>query len=370
MKTTRLFALLPLLALLGCPAGDEPLTLVTYNAGLAVGFVPGAQERAAGTSDAIAALDADVVCLQEVWDADHVALVEAAAGDAYPYSYFPDPAQETGAEGACTETDLDPLLECMADECGDACTDELPGCLLEQCAFQFLGLEKNCMRCVQANVGATVETIGGICTTETTEFAYEGSFGTGILSTHPIEVTDHVFESTTNRRSVLHALVAAPGGDVDLFCTHLTAVFSIVPYPREEGSWEDEQAVQIDAMRAWVDEVATGDRVALLGDMNTGPAAGTNDAELPVHYETLADGYANPYAESDQRCTFCPDNGLSSVDSDERGRLIDHVLLRGFDGDFEATRVLDETVDVESCGEPMTGAHSDHYGVQVTIQPE
>jgi endonuclease/exonuclease/phosphatase family metal-dependent hydrolase len=356
--------------LLGACSGPAPLSVVTYNAGLAVGFVPGAEERSAGTSAAVAALAADVVCVQEYWDAAHVATLEQAAAQAFPYRHFPAPSQEIGPDPGCTAQDIEPLITCMADECGDACMDDLPGCLLDSCGLQFLGLEADCMRCVQANVGSTPEEIEATCTTEATEYAYGGSFGTGILSAHPIvEADEVVFESTTNRRSLLHAVVDAPIGQLDVYCTHLTAVFSVVPYPREDGSWADEQLLQAQRLVQYVDaEGATG-RAVVLGDMNAGPAVGTNDSEQLPTWETLLEGMEAPYIDQDERCTFCPENDISSVDSDARGKVIDHVLLSGFDGETSADRVLDAALDIESCGEPIPGAHSDHYGVVVTIEP-
>ena len=53
------------------------LRIATFNAGLldTVGWVP---ERRPLVNEAVAALDADVVCMQEVWqDADWDALVES-----------------------------------------------------------------------------------------------------------------------------------------------------------------------------------------------------------------------------------------------------------------------------------------------------
>ena len=363
------------LALVACPTAEpepaaDPLTLVTYNAGLAIGFVPGAVERTPATSAAIGALDADVICLQEVWEPEMVTAVEAAAPD-HPHRYWPAPNPETVAEPACLGTDIDPLMTCMAAQCDGLCADDLPGCLLESCAFQFLGLEKDCMRCAQANVGATPDEIEAICRAEATQYAYDGSFGTGILSRWPITATSELLlDSTTTRRSLLHAVIDAPGGAVDVFCTHLTAVFSIVPYPREEGSWAEEQAKQVADIRAYMAAEGSTGRTALLGDLNAGPLVAANDPEQPENYEAAADGLDVPYVEQDQRCTFCPDNGISSVDSDAFGVLIDHVMLAGFAGSTSSTRVLDEEVTIETCGLSIPGAHSDHYGVSVTIQPD
>lgn len=57
---------LVLFFLLSACSASGPEVLTTYNAGLAIGFVPGAEDRAPATAAAIGALDADVVCLQEV----------------------------------------------------------------------------------------------------------------------------------------------------------------------------------------------------------------------------------------------------------------------------------------------------------------
>lgn len=365
----RLLVLLTLL--IGCPTADEPqpLTFATYNLGLAVGFVPGANERAPAATDAVLGLEADVVCVQEVWEAEHVALLEGS--DAFPHTFFGAPQPEVGPEPACVDGDEDNLLECMETDCADACTDELPVCLLDECALDFLFLEDNCMRCMQANVGGTPEQIRDTCTSETTEYSYGGAFGTGILSKHPMSGTEELLlESTTSRRSVLHAVVAAPGGDVDVFCTHLTAVFSLIPYPRPEGDWDVEQLGQITAMRAWMADRGEAGRTVLMGDMNTGLEGPGVDPEVPANYEPLAAGLDNPYRDLDGRCTFCDSNPISSADSDASGRLIDHVFFEGFDdGSYSAARLFDEALPIESCGEELPGALSDHYGVQVTWSP-
>lgn len=288
----------------------------------------------------------------------------------HPHSYFPDAQPQIGTDPACTSGDIDPLVDCMAESCGDTCLDGLVDCVLSNCPFEFLRLPDDCTRCAQANIGGDVEAIRATCTTETTEYAYDGSFGTGILSRGEItSVEEKVFASTTNRRSALHAVVEAPAGPIDVYCTHLTAVFSTIPYPRAEGSWAEEQAVQIDELLTWIDETATTGRTAVMGDMNTGPAVGDSIAEVPENWELFeAAAMEVPYVAAAGECTFCPDNGLLGADSDEEGVVIDHVLLEGFEGTATATRVLDEVVDVETCGETIDGALSDHYGVRIAVE--
>jgi len=354
--------------LLACSGGADPLTFVTYNAGLAEGFVPGANERAPATIAAIGALSADAICVQEVWNPAHAALLQQEA--AFPYHELPAPSQDHGTGPACEAGAMDALATCMETNCGDACVDDIPGCALDHCALDFLRLDKGCMRCVQANIGGAVSDIVSTCETEATEYAYDGSFGTGIASKYPLSGAEqHVFASTTNRRSVQHAVMDAPGGPVDVYCTHLTAVFAVIPYPRTEGTWILEQEAQITDMLAWIDATASSERVVLLGDMNTGPATATAAAEIPENFSYFQTSrFSDPYAELDGTCTFCADNAISSVDSDADGRLIDHVFVDGFTTTVATARVLDAPVDIQSCGQTIPGAHSDHYGVSVTVE--
>ncbi|MEZ4319286.1 MAG: endonuclease/exonuclease/phosphatase family protein [Myxococcota bacterium] len=358
--------------LAGCGNPVPSGTFVTYNAGLAVGFVPGANERTELVAQAIGALDADVVCLQEVWLPSQVDAVKSASSAAFPHSFFPEAQQVVEAEPACPGGELDALLSCANDTCAGSCVDELPGCVQGGCPFQFIGLQKPCLGCTMANVGGELDAIAAACETQTTHFAYGGSFGTGLLSKHPILSTEeHVFESTTNRRSVLHAVIDLPSGEQDVYCTHLTASFDLIPYPRDEGSWSEEQTAQVDDLRAFVDSTSTGPVIAM-GDFNVGPEAEGLTAEEPANYARLVGGFAVPYLEQDGRCTFCGDNPLVALGGDDNeSELIDHILFRGFEEPtFSVDRVLDDSVSHDTCGATVDGAYSDHYGVRVTLNPE
>lgn len=365
-------AIVVVLAAIACKKKDDnetptPITVATYNAGLALGFVPGTESRAPLVADALAGLDADIVCLQEVWLPEHVSAIEASVGGAYPNRFVPAPLQSDDA--SCAPGELDNLLTCISDSCDFTCADSVPDCLFDSCPIQFIGLSKECMRCAMANVGEDPSTVAETCGTAPVEYAYGGSFGTMLLSKHPIGVVDqHVFSSTSNRRSVMHAEVDAPGGELSVFCTHLTAVFDGIPYPREEGNWDIEQLAQIEEMNAYVDDVGGEGRI-LLGDLNTGPGLDGIRAEAPAGYAALTDaGWSVPYVELDGRCTFCNDNPLIASPDDDDDRLIDHVMMKGPLEATEAARILDGTVSAESCSVDLTtSALSDHYGVQVTL---
>lgn len=367
----RVLAILTALSLTAC-GKSEPFTVSTYNAGLAVAFVPAANERAPDTAQAVAALETDLVCLQEVWLPEHVALFDEAAKKAgFEHRYFPDPQQEDMPSPACAAGELDDLITCMDVDCGSVCDDELVDCLFASCPLEFLTLGKTCNRCVQAHVGtATPAEVADECNNGGIEYAYGGSFGTGILSKYPFEVEEIVLASTTNRRGLLHATVEGPEGPIDTYCTHLTAGLSLIPYPRDEGSWESEQGDQVALLAGLLADAP--DPVMVLGDLNNGPATNDADAEFEAHFQMLLDeGMKAPYVDLDGSCTFCPENALSSVDSSETGELIDHILIRGFDPEAELSvrRDLDQALTVTSCEAPLDGAHSDHYGISVTMTP-
>jgi endonuclease/exonuclease/phosphatase family metal-dependent hydrolase len=360
---------LPLLLALTACNGGGPITAVTYNMGLATGFVPATPERAPLVAQATAEIEADLICVQELWLPEHVALLEDAAAAAYPHQLFPAAQPETSDTPACAEGDLDGLLECIDTSCSDVCDDELIDCVFASCALDFVFLENSCMGCVQAEVGGSVDDIEAACTQGSTSYAYDGAFGTGILSAHPIlDSEELVMDSTTNRRGVLHALVDAPAGELDVYCTHLTPVFDIIPYPRDEGSWEEEQADQITTLLAWIDSTAGEGGRILMGDFNTGPDVGESTAEAEDNWDLLAaSGMSAPYIEAEGDCTYCSANPLIMGEAGDDNRVIDHVLHSGLEGDASVERILTDEIEVERCGAPITAAYSDHYGVSVTI---
>ncbi len=353
------------LFLIGC-GGTDPFTAVTYNAGLAEGFVLGASERAETTAAATVALDADVICVQEVWLPEHIAAFEAAAATDYPHTVFMADAPDGGSEAACANDDLDPLFTCYADNCADGCFDKVADCLLQNCGGDFLALGDQCIGCLEANVGDAPNAREN-CETEDTKYAYGGAFGIGILSAHPITSSETItLDSTTNRRGTIHAVLDVDGDPVDVFCTHLTADLAL-PYTGAAEGWAPEQLAQINTLTDWVGTQATADLSIWMGDFNTGPDGTEYDAELLENYTALASiGWDAPYPDEDIDCTYCLDNGL--INNSGTGAVLDHVFVNSPEGTvYTATRVLDADIDVPACGETISAPPSDHYGVQVII---
>jgi endonuclease/exonuclease/phosphatase family metal-dependent hydrolase len=365
------------LATSGCSdeesAPPVALSVVTYNAGLAVGFVEAAEPRAPLVIEAIAALDADVICLQEVWRPDHVDQLKAAAAARFPHALFLEPDPGTTGAAACSDADLVDLAACAEQNgCPEVCTDDLVTCVLTNCGQEFGAVPADCNACLQANVGKAYDDVLATCTSESTEYAFGGSFGIGLLSRFPISgQSSTVFESTTNRRAVIQASLATDLGPATAFCTHLSAVFADIPHPGEpDVTWEIEQAAQIDQLVA-LTQGASG-LTLVMGDTNTGPAGDGYVAEVPENYQKfLAAGLSNPYTSlPGHLCTFCADNPIVAKGNDDTlSVLIDHVLVRGLPPEAQVAgrRLLDQGITVDNCGAEIATALSDHYGVHLTF---
>jgi endonuclease/exonuclease/phosphatase family metal-dependent hydrolase len=367
--------------IIGCDDDDaEPtptaLTLVSYNGGLAVGFVEASESRAPLTIDAVVGLGADILCVQEFWLPEHVAALQEAAS-AYPSQIFVEDDPGTLNESACMMGDADALETCArAAGCDMVCSDDVIACGLVNCGAEVQALQMaspDCYACIGANAGKSLDGILSACTEPSSSYNYNGAFGIGLLSKHPIaaqEIT--VFESNLNRRAVIYAEVTTPLGPIHTLCTHLSAVFTDIPHPNPMSSWEEEQAVQIDQLIAIADQKAPGGQVILMGDMNTGPAGPGYSAEVVENYTKFETaGFTNPYtATPGHLCTFCADNPIVAKGNpdDDASVVIDHLLLRGVSATPSgAKRVLDTGIRAEKCGEEIDSAYSDHYGVQITL---
>ena len=336
------------------------LDVVTFNAGLARNFVPYADERLPWVVDALANLDADVVCLQEVWTPDQIDAIVAGVTDAFPHEYHVVTEDPGTGEPACTPQEADPMLTCVQDHCAD--DPDLTGCALSNCGEEFAALSQSCTGCLAANIDKPLDEIATLCTESSALYAWNGHNGLLLLSRLALEeTTSTVLDSTLVQRAVLHARVL---GAVDVFCTHLAANLDEPPYAGPYGSYAGEQAHQIDQLAAWIDEQAGQAPAVLLGDLNTGPDLPPDIVgELPDNWALLAGwGWQAPYVEQDApACTFCADNPLVGEGS---SHIIDHVLLRTGTVDL-VERVLDEPITLQTDAGPVDSRLSDHYAVRV-----
>ncbi len=361
--------------------GEPKVTLTTYNVGLAAGFVPYAADRLAPVAEALTQDPSDVLCLQEVWTDDEIDAIEAATSDSFPHSYvFKTENTETNA--GCTPEEVTPLETCFEANCADIPQDELATCGLTNCGDEFSSTTSACQSCIAANLDKPLEGIIMACEGGGPKFAYGGHNGLMLLSRHPLADTEHMqMPSVLTQRSALRATVQIPDMDaLQVTCTHLAADLDInYPEDGEAGSFEAEQASQIDLVMTWIDESGFTGNTFLLGDMNTGAAKADADinAELPDNFKKFTDaGWTSPFADSDDAlCTFCTDNTVVGGADDKGGVLIDHILIPTSQTDTvsSVSRVYDQLqpIEVNTGTETETlDLHlSDHYGVRIEVTP-
>jgi len=350
------------------PGTPLPVSFSTFNTGLAVNFVPFAQERLAAVVDAVGKLDVEVVCLQEVWEPQHVTALTDGVKATFPYFLYADTSEEGGGGApACAADELKPLQDCVVKNCAQA--EDLTGCVMQNCLTEFSLLKPGCTQCLAANLSKPLEEIFAACTTGSASMSYEGRNGLLLLARRELDVSEHlVLESFLLRRVVLHATFKNDPSKTHVFCTHLSAALSEMEYSGKYASWEAEQAAQIDQMAKWIKDKASGAPAVLMGDMNCGPAIPPGiPGEFPANFAKFeAAGLASPYVtKPDPECTWCAANTL--IEDDDADQIIDHVLYSGFPPQPplpSAVRILDEPVEV-TVGEAVQETNlSDHFGVQ------
>ena len=383
VATVGLTALSFALIVAGCETDDagssaKPITVATWNLGLAYNFVPLTNERREQTMAAAAAIDADLVCLQEVWAETDVAAMTAAAKAAGFTDVYVDPTKEdvTGLPIACTEGDTKDLAPCAQSNCVPS--DNLVGCVQSKCANELAALSGQCLGCLASHLDLDFNGILDACAKSGGTYSYGGHHGLLLLSRLPLAKTERlVLDSTLIRRAVLRAQVSASGGRpaLDVYCTHLTAGLSSTPYKGTYASWEAEQSAQIDAMGKWMDDGLVAGRAQLLmGDLNCGPAVGTDvTAEMPANWQKVDSlGVVDAWLASGKAtCTFCGDNKLVASGADKGGEnsILDHIALRGWIGTTAATRIGDTLVEVTTATGKQTTNYSDHYGLRAVLTP-
>lgn len=370
---------------LGCFDNSEdadlapPLSLATYNAGLARGFVPHADERLPAVAKAIGELDADVLCVQEVWEPDQIEAILEGTKSAFPHVYYDKPANEDRdgeAEPPCTEEEAATLAACVYANCADVPVNEMTGCVLGKCGDEFSSLSATCRSCVAAQVGKPTDVVLETCTgLSAGDYVYDGHNGLLLLSRRPL-ASERVFklESHVTARAALVARVDDPGiGPLDIYCTHLTANLSGLEYAGEFESWEDERRAQITAILDDVESREDPAPAVLMGDMNCGPEVQGLGAEFPENFKLFEDaGFEAPFAEKSGTCSWCHENPLiSQGDDGDNGddTIIDQILIEK-DAEIEVVetgRLFDGPVQITVDGEEITTRLSDHYGVYVDI---
>ena len=332
----------------------DGFTVATFNAGLARGALPYADERLTLIGDAVRDLAVDAICLQEVWsDADTQALISAAE-PVYPYAFrkrTDSTSQRAARCGLFTTLGLDRCVKSNRSNNGVPVFD----CVEGACKPDYQALGDDCQRCLAANPDKAWRCATGLFRAD--EYVYGGRNGLLLLSRWPIEQAEYrPFDAALVRRGVISATIAGR----TIHCTHLTAPLESVPYPddRSFGGYVDEQAAQVEA----ITDTAPSDRCEIvLGDTNNGPSTGALDGYLADIYAMFkASGFVEAWP--DRRCTYCENNPLTGNYGDLH---LDHIFYRGCEamGPPFYDVILDQAVRIEVDGQVRSIRLSDHYGL-------
>jgi len=339
----------------GAPA-RRLASLVTLNAGLVGGEVPLAAARLPLIIDALNQMDADAICLQEVWtDEDATALMNGVSGT-YPYVFRALTAAGTTGPRCYDPVAATALQSCVEARCVPAGTSASE-CVGSLCKSEFDQLTTACKLCLFANADDPLTCVTG----GARAYVYDGRNGLLLLSRLPLGSPRYTSLGT---EVVEHGVIDAVIGGADVRCTYLTADLSVLPYPegRTYRSWAEEHAATV---RQLVASSADLSWVMLAGDLNCGPAQPGLTAELPSDYQTLTAVFTSPWESP--RCTWCKENPLTGSSTDQ---WIDHVMVRSCPGpcEIQYSRVLDQPVTLQSEGQLRTIRLSDHYGLRVDLR--
>jgi endonuclease/exonuclease/phosphatase family metal-dependent hydrolase len=325
--------------------------VATFNAGLAVGVLPNVTERLPLVIEALAALDVDLLFVQEFWLESHWQALQARVSHRMPHGLRP-PARET-AMGGCTPEALLPLKTCADQHCAGLRDEALALCMVRHCQRIALSLRGACLNCIASRPEGTLDEILARCSSASGAeaagglMAYGGSFGTGLLlRTPPLEHATLLFQSSINARGAIYARINnTDWGELNVFATHLSP----------GGS---EQPGQVEQLLAWIDQKAAGRPCLLLGDLNTSPGS-----ELFRRIQAAGFREAD---DADARGTFSSGSLLNGQFGASSWRL-DHVLSRDVPARTSTRRILDAPLQMQVSGRKINTTLSDHAGVAATF---
>jgi endonuclease/exonuclease/phosphatase family metal-dependent hydrolase len=348
----------------------QRLKLATFNAGLAPGVLPHVDARADALARRLPAVDVDALCVQEVWTEKDWQLLRAALAPGLPRTLRAPPMAANESTG-CSPQNVERAKSCASSRCAGLRGDRQVACVVRRCGHLASTLDAGCLSCLTADPRRAVDDTLRACTSPSPPRAsgpFEGSAGVALLTRLDVLADDVLhLESAGERHAALYARVAALGEDLHVFCTHLTAPIAGLSRPSPAHAAK-EQAAQVDALLAWIEEKTQGKLAVLLGDLNTGPSAPPHvRAQTPNHYARIAaKGFENPFLAT-LRCTLCFDNPIVGG-SGAGGLAIDHVLVRGWVGSSTSARFLDEPVELTAEKRVVRSRYSDHYGVLTVLE--
>ncbi|XP_013379833.1 uncharacterized protein LOC106151238 [Lingula anatina] len=354
------------------------LEVVTFNTGLHVSEVPKYENRRDAFLDTVTNgnIPGDVVCLQEVWEADDLRAIVNAAVSQFPYSYSTlhisdGVLSNASSTPACDISLVSNVVQCLLTNCSTLSGLQNVMCALTTCREVFDSLSQDCFSCLNrifASSQVASLTLPAFQARIQTCLAtpYPTTFGLLLLSKKPLVDPEVVNYHGRNSLIVPRGYIKAKVEGYHVFCTHLVSELSKDIY-LEVGpftSFKEQSLFEIQSLL----KVARTDYVKsiLIGDFNANPAIPANNitGALTDTYNFVSRLYVSPYLKRIGECTFCGENPLSSS---SLNKLYDHIFVPKYSwwtwlrvGDVR--RVLDSNIANQNF------TLSDHYGVSAVIR--
>ena len=366
----------------GSGGGASTVVIETFGTNLFGADAEYEAERRPALAKALAASDADVLCVTDVLREEDKTFLSDAAKGAFPYAFWvtrdasSQPDDPTLADGSKPPPLADPPCttkdQLAAIEAGIACAEmscsSIPSdpsghvssldCVTTQCSAPLVPLvasgsaaDRRCISCFEANLTSyrPWAEIQDKCTTQPTAgFVFDGQTDTVLLSRRPFvpgSTSSTVLPSSLFRRDILRARLDTAGG-LDVYCVHLQTVFvgSLVVYPGQYAggqvgsqAWAAENRLQATRL---IDTVAKGTPTGpavVVGNLESSQAvtvggalvvsanggAATLDLLTPTPFQS---GVSATYVPA---CTECSENVLAQIAPP--GMWTERVLLYRLD---------------------------------------
>eukprot|EP00123_Amoebidium_parasiticum_P010120 comp19902_c0_seq1/m.24125 comp19902_c0_seq1/g.24125 ORF comp19902_c0_seq1/g.24125 comp19902_c0_seq1/m.24125 type:complete len:451 (-) comp19902_c0_seq1:66-1418(-) len=389
---SRLSVLASLLVL-----SDAALNIVTFNVGILRGGPPNVDERMAVAGDEIAKLtEADVMCLQELWDDQDMLFVLEGVKKTFPHVYHAPllPPREIGTS-PCPPPALPGLVNCFLNSttCGSVITSkdasQIIECPARKCPEVFdecVTKNPECARCImRQNVQGAVNCFQPVKNETEAKRRYSWTGGIVIASKQPLKnVAVEPLLMIGVNRSVVYAegIVGTDGQRVGILCTHITPgsrndTNYVAGFAGNATTNTEEKHNQIRRVYSVAREQGAKNNVSnfiLAGDMNCGWGKARNDTSFKPGVDILQSDidswnllvkeylWVNVSVPPANYCTSCW-RGI--------GSRIDHILTIGsaFGPGSEKPRELPGRVVFNENVVPLKNGNkvplSDHFGVMV-----
>jgi len=336
------------------------MDVVSYNVGMARS-VPYYAERRDAVMKAVTDIDADVICLQELFLTGDMKEMGQALLAKFPHQ-FQSYEKET-AEAICGFMELWETQSCTSAHNGSYCLPHM---------IKTKKVSQGCAECLVSQYldSGSYGTAFKRCKFYSGTTPWEGNNGLLLVSKFPLRLKKRVpLDGFFVKRDLLQAKI----GDVLVGCTHFS-VDTAMPYFGKLASYEAEN------QKNFKDTLATFKAFDgpsfFMGDLNSGPAVPSQNI-IPYFGSSFAQveaaGFGSSFsAMTPKVCTWChndiyKDNNALTHEYPHNFTL-DHIIHHKFSSVAVPNRILHERNISLVSGVKL--AFSDHYGIHMKMMWE